>query len=355
MQKALHFLAMCALLTAVTAPSASAANVIVGVNIYDEGALSQTDQDAEIDQLASNGVKTIRTCLCLNAPYFITKAFRKGIGSVVIVYPGNGTKIKSKWSPVQLPLSQADPEGFVEFYKPLLDKLETAGVHLVAIELGNEINSSGYNADIPSPGSGRVLGISDLDNTADPESAAIAKGFKTYLQVMVALRSLLDHSTLNKNTPIISAGMADNGLPSPKSWNKKTEVSMPDAIEFLRQNGMDRLAGGYGVHVYPAGDLNTPLSARIAQLERNIFAACRPGTKPCWLTEWGFGNSSTSCPINDQKRIQLIQAQHEAFKPFINQQRVAAMIYFAWDKDAIYSIVRCGALTDAGKLALRPM
>jgi hypothetical protein len=59
----------------------------------------------------------------------------------------------------------------------------------------------------------------------------------------------------------ISAGMAYNGLPSPTSWNKKTEVSMSAAIEFLRQNGMHKLVSGYGVHVYPTGDLNAPLSA----------------------------------------------------------------------------------------------
>jgi hypothetical protein len=34
----------------------------------------------------------------------------------------------------------------------MLDQLEAAGVRLTAMELGNEINTSGYNGDIPMPG-----------------------------------------------------------------------------------------------------------------------------------------------------------------------------------------------------------
>jgi len=33
--------------------------VTIGVNIFDEGAISQVEQDAELHQLTNNGVKTI--------------------------------------------------------------------------------------------------------------------------------------------------------------------------------------------------------------------------------------------------------------------------------------------------------
>ena len=51
------------------------------------GFIPQPAQDAEVSQLAENGVKTIRTGLGANSIYFITRAFQRGIGSVVIVYP----------------------------------------------------------------------------------------------------------------------------------------------------------------------------------------------------------------------------------------------------------------------------
>jgi hypothetical protein len=74
-------------------------------------------------------------------------------------------------------------------------------------------------------------------------------------------------------------------------------VSLPDTIEFLRQNGLDKLVDGYGVHVYPTGDPHATVSARMRELEKkNIFYE-RSRNKPCWLTEWGILNGQ-SCPID---------------------------------------------------------
>ena len=252
-------------------PAALAAqgkSVVMGVNVFDEGFISQTAQDAEVSQLAESGVKTIRTGLGANSIYFITQAFQRGIGSIVIVYPFFGSKAKSKGTWSQVPLSEVKPQEFEEWFKPMLDKLEAAGVRLTAIELGNEINTSGFNGDIPKPGTGRVLGISDLNNPKDPEGPAIAAGYRTYVRIMAVAKDIRDHSQYNKATPILSAGMADWGLPSAKSWNNQVGVSIPDAIEFLRQNGMDSLADGYAVHVYPSSDPHTPVSSRTTQLEQ---------------------------------------------------------------------------------------
>ena len=334
-------------------------NVVLGVNVFDEGFISQVAQDAEIGQLAENGVKTIRTGLGNSSIYFITQAFQRGIGSVVIVYPFYGSKAKSKGTWSQVPLSEVKPEEFREWFKPMLDKLEAAGVRLTAIELGNEINTSGYNGDIPKPGTGRVLGISDLNNPNDPEGPAIAAGYRVYLRIMAVVKDVRGHSKFNKATPILSAGMADWGLPSAKSWNNQVGISIPDAIGFLRQNGMDSLADGYAVHVYPSSDPQTPVSSRTSQLNQDIFAGCKDGAKPCWLTEWGVSSPGQSCPINDDGRIQVVTDERKAFAQFVKQGRLAAIIYFPWsglpgqkvDPNAIF---RCGALSKSGKLALEP-
>jgi hypothetical protein len=172
----------------------------------------------------------------------------------------------------------------------MLDLLEVAGVRLTAMELGNEINAAGYNGDIPMPGTGRVLGLGNLNNPKDPEGPAITNGFPNYLRVMEARKDVPDHSKLNKLTPILLAGLADWGLPSAKAWDAKAEVSLADTIEFLRQSGLDKLVDGYGVHVYPTGDPHATVSARMGELEKNnIFSECSRN-KPCWLTEWGFPN-----------------------------------------------------------------
>jgi hypothetical protein len=143
-------------------------------------------------------------------------------------------------------------------------------------------------------------------------------------------------------------------------WDGKAGVSLPDTIAFLRQNRMDKLVDGYAVHVYPTGDPRATVAARVAELDRKrIFSQCGGGAKPCWLTEWGISNASPSCPIDDAKRRQAIEAERNALAQFARQKKLAAAIYYTWDgvppgSDPI-GVFRCGVLTDAGKLALSPM
>lgn len=351
---------VCTLLATLSAHAAAPAKVIVGANVYDEPFISLGQQDLEIQRLAANGVTTIRTGLSAKSIDFIIRAYQHGIGSIVIVYTDEGSTVKSKGRWSQQPLSGADPQAFSAWLKPLVDQLDAAKVPLTALELGNEINTSGYNGDIPDPGTGRVLGLADLNNPNDPEAPAIVAGYRVYLRVMAVLKDLRDQSRVNRTTPILSGTSANWGLPGPKAWDKKTGVSITDAIEYLRQNGMDKLVDGYAVHDYPSGDPHAPMTARIKELESNIFAACKPGGKPCWLTEWGIGNADQSCPLNDEKRKQAIAAERTAFEQFIRQRRLAAAIFYDWTglpgKTADPAgIFRCGALTDAGKLALSPL
>jgi hypothetical protein len=90
-----------------------------------------------------------------------------------------------------------------------------------------------------------------------------------------------------------------------------------------------------------------------------MFWACRQGAKPCWMTEWCFGNSPESCALHDVTRMRLVEDMRSAFKHFASQARLAAIIYYDWtgtpsNKDS-WAVFRCGALTDDGKLALSPM
>jgi hypothetical protein len=231
-------------------------------------------------------------------------------------------------------------------------------VRITAFELGNEINTSCCNGDLPDPGSGRELGLSELNNPKDPEGRAAADGYRAYMRVMAALKDLRDHSKLNQHTPIITAGLADWGLPAPKSPSKKTDVSLRDTIEFFQQNGMDKLVDGYGVHVYPSGDPNRTVSARISSLEEGVFSACTQA-KSCWMTEWGFGNYDESCPFVDGARVKVIQSFRSAVEHFASEGRLAGILYYDWTevpgKQDSWAIFRCGALTEAGKLALSPM
>jgi hypothetical protein len=347
---------------------ALAGNVIIGVNTVGVQQMSEPQQDALIEALQQNGVKTVRTGIGKFA-HFIIRAYQHGIGALVIVYPTHAStngqprpadpSVGLQWA--ERGITNADPEKFKALLAAELATLEAAGVHLAALELGNEINGPFFNGDfLPAEASGRMLGLSDLDNPNDPEGRAIAASYHAYLKVIAALKDVRDHSQLNQKTPIISAGLAAAGLPGKRPGQKLDGVSVPATLAFLRRNGMDNLVDGYGVHVYPGGDPTTLLSARIDSLAKDAFAMCTAG-KPCWLTEWGFGNHDQSCPVNDEMRKQLIETERSAFKQFAGQGRLAATMYYSWTAEPWakqvdpLSIYRCGGLTSAGKLALSPL
>jgi hypothetical protein len=358
MRKSRIFLKACIVLGMLAAHPAHAGSVVIGVNAwYVPPGMSQEEV---IKQLAENGVKTIRHSLP-GSVGFIIQAYRVGIGTLAIVAPHTGTNAKARHQWFDIPLSESNPEGFTAGFKPVLDQLEAAGVRLAGLELGNEINNPGFNGDLPDPGSGRVLGLADLNNSKDPEGAAIASGFRTYIQVAAALKDIRDHSKLNQQTPIVAAGMADWGPPHDYGPHRPVSVSLPDAIKFLQLNGLDEFVDGYGVHLYPGLDPSRTVATRIASLGPDIFSECRI-EKPCWLTEWGIPDGSPEgtpdhCPIDETKRLQVIQELRGAFQHFVSEGRLAASIYYDWSDDPGTKgpIFRCGGLTSAGKLALSPM
>lgn len=344
---------------------------IVGVNIRGYGRVSEPQQDAKIAQLQGYGVKTIRegfpSALDERFNHFIITAYRHGIGTVAIIYPTlGGTQAHTSGIDIAAgrhwrtpALVDADPNGFRKAFTAQLTALEDAGVKLTAFEIGNEFNTVGYNADFPTPNSGRILGLKDLNNPNDAEARQIATGYLQYIKIMAVVKDVRDHSKLNKATPIITGGLANVGAPGPKSFNHQLATSVADSIEFLRQHGIDGFADGYGVHAYTSGDPRQAVTQRTSVLEA-IFHACT-SAKPCWLTEWAFNNRDQSCPVHDDIRVQLVQAERATLKHFIDQGRLAASLYYSWDgdfpgqKENMGAIFRCGSLTDTGKLALSPL
>jgi len=355
---------------------AVAQSAIVGVNVVGTDQASDQTRDALLEQLQRYHVNTIRASLGGHGDRytsFVISAFQHGIGSVVFVNPSAGgtnnshalPADKSAGRPWPVPaLSDAGPEEFRKWFEAEVAKLEAAGVRITAFELGNELNTPRFNADFGAEKTpGRTLRLSELENPHDPQATAVAGGYRVYLKLLAAMKDVRDHSTVNHNTPILSGMSAFMGA-------GRTSVMIPDSIEFLRKNGMDKLVDGYGVHNYPTGDTRVAASARAAQLEQSgILSECKQGTKPCWLTEWGLPIKDESCPLNDAARTKAAQAERGAFQQFAQQGRLAAILYYSWSgvlpfswqhddtnsKNDPYTIFRCGALTESGKVALNPM
>jgi hypothetical protein len=131
---------------------------------------------------------------------------------------------------------------------------------------------------------------------------------------------------------------------------KETDyVSVDDTLQYLRQQGLDKPVDGYGVHTHPNADPHRSPSQHASTLEeRGVLSACLPGTKPCWVTEWGFSNANKSCPINDTLRGQLVEWERTVFRQFAQQGRLAGILYYSWirlpnDTENEWAVYRCCA------------
>jgi hypothetical protein len=177
------------------AHAAQADDVVVGVNTVGIERMNEQQQDAFVEQLRQNGVKVVRLGIDEKYNHFIIRAYQQGIGVVAIVFPWLGSKnlrnrpaapsIGLIWG--QAAFSTIDPEAFRMWFSSRVAAMEAGGVHLTAFEFGNEINTAGYDGDFPIRASGRVLGLSDLNNANDPEAAVVAAGYRAYLTALAEL------------------------------------------------------------------------------------------------------------------------------------------------------------------------
>jgi hypothetical protein len=174
----------------------------------------------------------------------------------------------------------------------------------------------------------RVLGANDLDNPNDLEGQKLAAGLRAYLKVLAALKDIRDQSKLNQTTPIISAGLV-GGVPGESSGTLDSLAGF-GALQFLRQNGLDKLVDGYGIHTYPSLNPDRTTAYRINELDNEFFKACGRDSKPCWVTEWGFSNNSKSCSLEDDTRTKVVSVMMQAYKQLADQGKIANITYFSW-------------------------
>jgi hypothetical protein len=349
---------------------AQTSKFVNGMNVVNPMRASAADQDALIAQIKMANVHVIRVWLTPDDKDidFAKRVYAQGIKIELGLSPQFPANAPTRpYQPKEFPdmwgghpLSTADPELSRANFQSTIDKLEANGIVLAGLELGNEINWAAFNAEFPLPGEGKNFGINDLYR--DPEGKQIAAGFLQYIKIMAALKDVRDHSNLNQHTPIISAGLADDGPEGPWPGAKSDGVSINATLWFLRANGIDKLVDYYGIHTYP---WDPTAAGRKLRLEKYAVAECQPpgstSGKPCWITEWGIANKNLSCPLDDTARAAVVADVMNDFRELAKQGRLSGAMYFAWNSDPwakqpnADSVYRCGALTEGGIQALQPI
>ena len=362
----------CLLLVPLTPVLAQAGDLIVGVNLVNAPYnLTDAEQENILQAMQKAGVRVIR--VAAPGPKGIAFAEQVYAHGMKILLLG-GVHYSGAWPPPPpqgfngmwgLPaLSHANPELLRNDFAPLMEQLEAKGIVLAGIEIGNELNWTGFNADFPLPGTGRVLQVHDLTNSNDPEGQQVAKGLLLYVKSLEIVKDVRDHSKLNQHTPIISAGMADLDNSAHKmTWIKADAVGADAALDFMRTHGLDDLVDAYGLHFYP---IQRTRGDRLSHLKGNGLEQCQPPGhkgKPCWITEWGYNNTGINgtCPVVDKDRLALVREIRPQFGQLAKQGRLGGVFFYTWQgnirapiEDRASAFI-CGGLTPSGRLAIDPM
>jgi hypothetical protein len=362
--------------TAVTA-SAQTTGPLVGTNYANGNRYNSTIQIADLDAMKAAGVDMIRTPLenyygSYNGSHNVfAAAIARGIGVHMNVTLNNpdlyppGTQ-KRLADPVRpsiyafYQLSDLDPDLVETVMRAQLQRLEAAGVKLVAIEFGNELGNPSFNGDLKQTAQNSVLlGFDDLLNAATPETEQFDNGIRRYIEALARVRLVLGEMVLNRDTPLVSAGLNNPGdCPAGRQlaipW---MAVEADGLLQYMRANGMDQHIDWYGQHAYYWGD-----AAMIHKLSSTLtMRQCTsPGDKigkPCAITEWGWQwepqTADQKCPANNDT------SRRRSFLDFRNDMagygdKVAMLIQYDW-KGARYGIFNpvCGGLLAAGPIALQ--
>ncbi len=363
-QAVFYFCSILALCELSDAAAQAQSRALIGVNVTNPQWRSSEERARLLDELQSEGVTLIRVPAVPDSSgdmgptvAFIAEAYARGIRTQFNIWPAYraGTVLRPRMAGTlatwdQAPLSSTWPALTAMVFRDYLRRLESRGVVLAGIELGNEINWTPFNGDFDVPGRGAVFDLKALET--DPAARRIAAGYDAYLKALEAVKEVRNTSRLNAKTPLISAGLSDAGPPHPPTGSGPDAVGLEATLEYLRARGLDDLVDGYGVHTY-VGPGFSP-EARLAHLATKIFSLCSQ-ERPCWLNEWGVEWQSQACPTHDAEAQKMVSDLRRDLDHFVQKGVVAALIYYEWrGDDKKYDIYRCGGLTPTGRAALNP-
>ena len=336
------------------------ADTVLGVNNVHIGWLAPELREKTVGEMRDAGVASVRVDLI--PPYDQTIdsleiLSRHGISIELVVGLGGGELLNSRitkrsgrgqiWSVAGL--SQLNVPFFERRFGAIWQEIERRHIHLLAVELGNEINWAAFNGDLAltNPGLKPRAGAPGIGALIDPTIYHI--GMRNYVQALKSLRTLRDLGHVNRSTLILSAGLA-SGSAETAATQGAEYVDPVETLLLLKALGLDDIVDGYGLHMYP--DLNVTPGRRRITFEKLTSLCGGVGGHPCWLTEWGIFQQSTECVVNESKTKSVASEVVELIESARN--KIAGSYYFEWsDPTDPYSIWRCGGLTQVGKTILQ--
>ncbi|MFO1189300.1 MAG: hypothetical protein U1E97_06855 [Alphaproteobacteria bacterium] len=311
---------------------------------------------ATIDQMAAHGVTAVRLTLTQPIERSAEIAAYAGLKNLRVLM-NVPLSLSSFYEPSVVPrqgqariravrrLSDLDISRYQGVLGEFLQNLDQRGGRLVALEVGNEINWADFNGDLPVGPRGQILDEDALRQTAD--HARVIEGLRKYGIALDVSRALLRASDAGKAALVIAAG-----LYAPSPWTLESggaALTLRATKALFDRLGITRAADALAVHVYPANEASFPQMVAALQSATEICGDRGQG-KPCFITEWGFANSSPLAARDDSVRLARFRTFERALACIDRAQDIRAAYLFSWDESPAYSVWRANRLLDGGTI-----
>jgi len=227
------------------------------------------------------------------------------------------------WSGGDGKLSQINLTKFAQHLRATLDAVKAANLAIDAFEIGNEFDTTCYDADVP-------VGHA----ASEKEIVTWLRGYGEFLK---AAALVMRDPNYFPHAKIVTFGIAHGSDKWDKPWR---HISQPAAVvaRLRNVNGFNYLdntlyhVDGYATHIYPwPGDIVGSVRGTL-----NQDAAALGRDKPFWVTEWGF-LSKSSFPTQKgetlSQGIKEILATFDSLAPSIPLGPVMFYRYDVWLTD----------------------
>lgn len=238
-------------------------------------------------------------------------------------------------------LTDIDPARYEARLGGMLARIIDEDLPVIGLEIGNELNWSGYNSDLPLTADGAYI-EQDGDWTA-ADRARFEAGLDRYAALLWRTREMLAEDPRLADIEIVSAGLADIN----PGYIRRVGASyvVPEIVyRAFAERGLYDAIDAVGIHLYEplrnaegVGDRPKRIAAQLATCGEAYFAG-----KPCWITEFGAALPAADCAAEDARRIQLMQPLLDHLARPENARRVPIGFYYDWNEDKGFSLKRCG-------------
>lgn len=249
-------------------------------------------------------------------------------------------------------LSQIDLERYRARLDDLLAFADFHEIPLIGLELGNELNWSGYNGDLPLSNHGAV--VKTATDWPAEDRTRFETGLDQYRAVIDVTRQTLAKYPALAKVKLISAGLAD--INSAFIHGTGATYVAPDLVyQAFAARQIFQKFDVVGIHLYePLRNANA-LSARATMIDSQLDDCAEPAfaDRPCWITEFGAALPQQDCAPTDTSRIALMQPLLKYLAMPANAGRIPMGFYYDWNDDAGFALVRCGRPTELTKILPR--